>query len=326
MYDVITVGSSTRDVFMRSRQIRIMKDATFSTGEAECFALGSKIDIEEILFETGGGATNTAVGFRRQGLRISFVGRIGSNDGRGREVLRELAREGVDTSLVVRDPRHMTAYSVVLLTPRGERTVLVYRGASAKFSRTEMPWRRMAAKWLYVSAVGGNLPLLRDLFAFAGRRKISVAWNPGAAELAKGYRTLRPLMARASMVLLNKEEAAGLLSMEISRGTEAFNRLCKEMSGMLVVTEGAGGALACADGRRYRAGVHTIKVVDTTGAGDAFGCGFIGTYIRTRGNVTRSLQFATANAESVLRTVGAKAGLLRRMPAQGLVTVRRLTA
>ncbi len=324
MYDVITIGSATRDVFMRSRQIRIMKDATFSTGEAECVALGSKIDIEEILFETGGGATNTAVGFRRQGLRTSFVGRIGKSDGRGREVLRELEHEGVDTSLVVRDPRYMTAYSVLLLTQRGERTALVYRGASAEFKRSEMPWARMTAPWLYVTAVGGNLPLIRDIFAFAARKKVKVAWNPGAAELAAGYRLLMPFMRRASMVLLNREEAVGLYSMDIKRGVDAFKKLCTEIPGMLVVTDGVNGAYACRGGEKYHAGIHRINVVDTTGAGDAFGCGFIGTYIRSHGDVVRSLQFATANAESVLRTIGAKTGLLNRFPASSRVAVTRV--
>lgn len=324
MYDIITIGSATRDVFMRSRQIRIMKDSSFSTGEASCFALGSKIDIDEILFETGGGATNTAVGFERQGLQSAIVGRIGHDDGRGREVLRELAREGVNISLVVKDRHTMTAYSVLLLTPRGERTVLIYRGASAQFRRQEIPWRHMNAKWFYVSALGGNLSLLKSIFSYAQRKHIKIAWNPGAAELAQGYAKLKPLMKMTSLLSLNREEATRLVGVGYGKAKSAFATLSHEIPGILVITEGPHGAYAHANGRSYHSGTRKIKVVDTTGAGDAFGCGFVGAYIRTAGDIKRSLEFATLNSESVLEHVGAKAGLLRKNSKRGRIPVIEL--
>ncbi|MBI4090285.1 MAG: carbohydrate kinase family protein [Candidatus Kerfeldbacteria bacterium] len=322
MYDVITVGSATRDVFMRSRHIKIIKDVTFSTGEAECFALGSKLDVDYILFDTGGGATNTAVGFARQGLRTAFVGRIGRADVRGREVLRAIANEGVDTSLVVQDRNAMTAYSVILLTARGERTVLVFRGASAKFKPDELPRSRMRARWFYVTALGGNAAVVRAIFQQAARVKARVAWNPGAAELAWGYRRLLPFFKQSAVLLLNREEASSLLKVDYAHDRLVFEKLCFALPGLVVVTEGTKGAVVCDNERRYVAETHDIKVVDTTGAGDAFGCGFVGTYIQTDGDIRRALQFATANAESKLQHVGAKDGLLRRIPRRGLVRVR----
>ena len=324
MYDIITIGSATRDVFMRSTQIKIMKDAASSTGQAECFALGSKIDIDEILFETGGGATNTAVGFERQGFQTAIVGRIGHDDGRGREVLRELEKREVNISLVVKDKRHMTAYSVLLLTSRGERTVLIYRGASAQFKREEMPWRSMNAKWFYVTALGGNLALLREIFSFAKRKDIKIAWNPGAAELVTGYLKLKPLMALSSFVLLNREEATSLVNVDYDHAREAFTRLSHDVLGTLVITDGSRGAYAHVNGRSYHSGTRKIHVVDTTGAGDAFGCGFVGRFIRTKGNVKKALTFATLNSESVLEHVGAKAGLLRGSSGRHKISVVEL--
>lgn len=321
-YDVITIGSATRDVFMRSRHIRIVKDPTFSTGEAECFALGSKIDIEEIVFETGGGATNTAVSFARQGLKTAFVGRIGHADVRGKEVLRAIAKEGVDTSLVVNDKRAMTAYSVILLTARGERTVLVYRGASAKFRAKELPLSRMHARWLYLTALGGNASVIGAVFRHAERTAANVAWNPGAAELAWGYKKLLPLLRRTAVLFLNREEASSLLGVNYAHDRLVFKRLCFALPGLVVITEGTKGAVVCDNRRKYVSSTHRLSVVDTTGSGDAFGSGFLGWYIRTRGNIKQSLQFATANAESVLQHIGAKAGLLRSAPRSGLVGVQ----
>lgn len=321
MYDVITIGSATRDVFMRSKEIRIMKDASFSTGEAECFALGSKLDIDYILFDTGGGATNTAVSFSRQGLRTAFVGRIGHADVRGKEVLRAIQKEGVDTSLVVHDASHMTAYSVILLTQRGERTVLIYRGASARFRASELPLRRMRARWLYMTALGGDEDIVRAVFRQAQRTHAKVAWNPGAAELAWGYKRLIPYLRKTCVLFLNREEASTLLRVDYRKDRLAFEKLCFSLPGLVVITEGTDGALVCDNEKRYKSETHKIRVVDTTGAGDAFGSGFIGMYIKSRGNIKRSLQFATANSESKLRRVGAKQGLLRRCPTRGLVKV-----
>lgn len=145
MYDVITVGAATRDVFLRSRGIQVIRDEAFSTGEGECFALRSKIDVDEIVFETGGGATNAAVTFARQGFRTAFVGKIGDRDARGREILAALRQEKVATTLVSTDHQKSTAYSVLLLTARGERTALVYRGASADFYPRDFAWTKIRA-------------------------------------------------------------------------------------------------------------------------------------------------------------------------------------
>jgi sugar/nucleoside kinase (ribokinase family) len=322
MYDIITIGSATRDVFLRSKQIRIMKDVSFSTGEAECFALGSKIDIDQIVFETGGGATNTAVGFARQGFHTAFVGRIGGSDVRGREIVRELRKEGVDTSLVVRDPRVMTAYSVILLTARGERTVLVYRGASARFHVSELPFKKMMSQWLYVTALGGHKDIVHAIFRHASRVRAKVAWNPGAAELAWGYRALLPYLKQSAIIFLNREEASALINVDYAHDPAVFEKLCIALPGMVIVTEGGKGAITCDERHQYVSGTHTIRVVDTTGAGDAFGCGFLGTFIQTKGDVKKSLQFATANSESKLKHIGAKEGLLRRFPKKSLVPVR----
>jgi len=70
MYDVITIGTATQDVFLKSRDFKVLKDERFITGQAECFALGAKIEVPDIFFTTGGGATNAAVTFARQVLKL----------------------------------------------------------------------------------------------------------------------------------------------------------------------------------------------------------------------------------------------------------------
>lgn len=312
MYDVVTIGAATRDVFLRSPAFRAIPDRRSPTGQVLSIPLGSKLPVEEIAFETGGGATNTAVAFARLGLKTAFIGKLGATDARSGEILRLLAEEGVTTRLAVRDPKHATAYSVLLVTPRGERTALVYRGASAELKASDIP-DGLAARWIYLTSLSGNLSLVRRVLNIAARRRIRVAWNPGSGELAAGRR-LYPLLRRVQVLLLNREEAAQITGRSYRDANGMFGDLCFHLPGIVVITEGRQGAMLCDNTRRFKTVPHDVPVRNTTGAGDAFGAGFVAGRLLRPNDLRFALQSATAEAESVVQSYGAKAGLLRRLP------------
>jgi fructose-1-phosphate kinase PfkB-like protein len=101
----------------------------------------------------------------------------------------------------------------------------------------------------------------------------------------------------------------------------SFDRLRQIVGGVTIVSGGTEGALAGTSTQSWHAGTHPIQIVDTTGAGDAYTSGFTAAYIRSKGNIPLSLQFATANAESVICHHGAKIGLLRSKTLRNPVTV-----
>lgn len=314
-YDIITFGSATRDVYLRSKKFRGVFDKRAKTRKVIRLALGAKYDVPEILFETGGGATNTAVGFARLGFKTAVVTRIGAHDERGRILLNTLKREHVDTRFVQHDLSRGTAYSVLLHSPKGERTILIYRGASAKFHEKEMPWSSLKkAHWFYITALGGNLALMKKLIRFAKRNDIPVAVNPGAAELARGFSALRPVLAGATVVFLNREEASRLLKIPFEKLTAMFRQLADALPGIVVITDGRRGAHVADNQFQYRIGTHDVPVLDTTGAGDSFGMGFIAGYLRSKGDIAYGLQVGIASAESNIQQIGAKIGLLSRFP------------
>ncbi|MFH1171394.1 MAG: carbohydrate kinase family protein, partial [bacterium] len=125
LYDVITVGSATRDVFLRSAHFHIVHSRHLTPGQTEYLALGSKIDIPTLVVSTGGGATNAAATFAKFGFRTAFVGRIGVDED-GDAILRDLRDRNITTHYVHRDVRRRTAFSVLLSSPHHGRTVLVY--------------------------------------------------------------------------------------------------------------------------------------------------------------------------------------------------------
>ena len=93
MLDIITIGSSTMDVFVQTNtktlKIRTKKDSQ----EYIAFPFGSKILINDLEHHTGGGGTNTAITFANAGLKTGFLGNIGE-DHNGDKILRELKEAG----------------------------------------------------------------------------------------------------------------------------------------------------------------------------------------------------------------------------------------
>lgn len=299
MFDVITIGSATRDVFLKGK-FPVLKDKL-------SFDLGSKNDVEEIFFFTGGGATNSAATFANLGLSTACVSRIGDDPG-GRAVLENLKKFGINSQFVVRTKDFYTAYSVIISTENG-RVALVHRGTCENFRQSDIPCSKLFAKWFYVTTLSGNLKLLKIIFDCADEKKMRVAWNPGNGELKEGLSSLKPFLAKVGVLILNLEEAQELTGMKETK--DIFVKLDSITDGIVVVTDGMNGVEVCSGKTCYTAKALGEKGLESTGAGDAFGSGFVAGLI-LKNDVEYAIQLATANASSVVMKIGAKNGLLSK--------------
>src|SRR3989344_7825935 len=309
-FDVITIGSATRDIFMKSEQFKIVEDKSFATGQGECFALGSKIEIKDIVFTSGGGGTNAAVTFARQGLKTSCIWAIG-NDFNGKDIADELNREGVSTDYFQINKDGHTAYSVILVHESGERTILSHKGEGQNFDVKEIPFDKLRASWLFLDSLGGHYDLLEAAVSWAVKNKVKLATNPGSKELAHGLDKLKMLLESSQIVIMNQEEAAGLAGIDYKKEDEIFKFMDKVVKGVFIMSKGPDG-VAVSDGKNiYRAGIPDSPVIERTGAGDAFSSGFVAEYIKSD-DIEKAIQFATANASSVVSKFGAKGGILKK--------------
>ena len=95
MFDVITIGSATVDVFAYTESSEVIKFVESKT-EHDFIAYpgGEKIVIDKLDFKIGGGGTNTAVSFSRLGLNTAYLGKLG-NDENGKKVLDLLNDENI---------------------------------------------------------------------------------------------------------------------------------------------------------------------------------------------------------------------------------------
>ncbi|HEU4830952.1 MAG TPA: sugar kinase [Candidatus Saccharimonadales bacterium] len=301
---LVAIGAAVQDVFLSHSD-----DFTPVTDKKadELFMrleLGAKADVNNIHFSTGGGATNAAVTFARQGLESQFMGAIG-HDPAGQAVVEDLDKEGVTTHLNYSKTYH-TGYSVLLLAPSGERTILTYRGASTHYDAKYFDLKKTGADWAYVSSLAGSMDALDTIFNQASELGIKTFFNPGKGELAK-ISQLKALLEDVDVLSVNREEAQKIVD-----GTELEELIRRLLSyvPVAIISDGPNGVIA-SDGKTIvRAGMYEdVPVVDRTGAGDAFGSGFLSQWAAGK-SLKDSIVFGSANSTSVVTKIGAKDGIL----------------
>ncbi len=305
MYDVITVGSSTVDVFADTLSELIKIKTSEKEEELIAYPAGSKILIKNLTFMTGGGGTNSAVGLARLGHRVGYLGKIG-NDDRSEIILKELRNEKVD--FLGAKGKEGSGYSIILDSLEHDRTILTYKGVNDNLSFKEVKPKRLKTKWFYFSSmVSESYNTLERLAEFAERNKIKILFNPSSYLAEKGLHYLRKILEKCDILVLNKEEAGMII------GEDTIENMMKELhvfSSMVVVTNGKEGAHAYDGKKYYSIKAHKVSVVEATGAGDAFASAFLSGIIRKK-DVPFALRMGLANAESVLTHRGAKVGLLK---------------
>ena len=327
MYDIITIGTATRDVFLTSLFFKVFRDTEhlkkngFPTGEAQCFTLGGKVEIDKPIFTTGGGATNAATTFSRQGLKTAALVKIGE-DKEGEDIVNEMAKEKI-TAFAIKDENKGTAHSTILLSTAGERTILVYRGASGDLTTDEIPFKKIKAKWAYIAPSNIAFVAMEKIFNYLYENGVLIAFNPSKYYIELGIDKLKPFLEKSKAVILNREEASYLTGVDYQNEREIFKKLDEITPGIVVMTDGPNGVMVSDGANIYQSGIFKDqKVVDRTGAGDAFGSGFVAGLAHKRENCEKGLcrtdnieyaiRLASANATSVVEQIGAKKGILTK--------------
>jgi len=307
MFDIVTIGSATKDNYLKSKELRVSHGNKFLTGEGVCMNLGSKIEVDEMILETGGGGTNTAVSFSRFGLKTAVICKIGK-DTPGLHIARMLKDEKVSTRFVKVTDRYNTGYSTIISMSTGQRTILVHRGANTNLTEKDIDFKNLKTRWMYIAPLSGDCKeLLIKLVTFAKRNSIKVAINPSKLVLKSmpSY-----VLRNVNLLILNREEASILTGIKYDDEDKIFEKLCNLTSGFVVMTDGKKGAIVCDGYFKYTCNSPKVKVIDTLGAGDAFGAGFTAGMIKTN-DVEQAIYLGIMNAVSVIQHYGAKPGLLR---------------
>lgn len=302
---IVTIGKATQDVFLLSSK-------SFEPHEHkgvlyEQLPLGQKLDLDEVIFTTGGNVTNAAATFARQGLHSKYIWAIGT-DVASQTILSDLDKEGIDTSSVVQDDDYRSSYSVILLANTGERTILNYRGTKLPQDGSLIDLSILdSADWVYLSGLG-DIELLELIISRCVDHGVKVMLNPANSELNE-IEKLKTLLEDVDVLIVNKEEAQQIVE---GQTLEELVRHAANYCPVVVVSDGPNGAVATDKKNIVEAGMYeNVPVVDRTGGGDAFGSGFLSYWARGE-SLKDAIVFASANSTSVVGQIGAKAGILHK--------------
>ena len=335
---IFTIGGATFDIFVHTRDQAIM---TLNKPDSEekwlCLEHGGKIKVQEVIETFGGGATNTAVAFARMGFDVASVVKIGAQY--GEQVVDNLKKEGVDISFVSKTNRDKTAFSNIINTFDGDRTVLAYSGANQYFNEKDVPLKELEnADWIFLNHLTEKNSRIPDVILSVLKKnpKIKLAWNPGNEQITQGIAKWKTLLAHTEILFMNKEEAAlfsktpyqlagikkddpehhiyvakNFLPPYADDVSEIMLKFFKTGVRKVVITDGRNGAQASDGKKLYFCPVLSHKRLDTLGAGDSFASGFTSAAILGK-DLKTALIYGTINAGSVVNYFGAQKGLLTK--------------
>ena len=257
----------------------------------------------------GGDTSNAAVAAARQGASAGYITAIGE-DAPGDSFMAMWAREGVDTATVRRTDRALTGVYFVTHDARGHH-FLHYRANSpaALYAPADLPRDAIAtARILFVSGISQGISNSAADAVFAAihlarKHGVKVAYDtnyrPRLWPPARAAAVMHAAIAQADYVFPGLEDALVLTG--LSDPDEILNFYLSLGCPVVVLKMAEQGAYLADGEHRVRIAGHKVKVVDATGAGDAF-CGSFLARILAGDTAENAARYA--NAAAALKCTG----------------------
>ncbi|MDG3085202.1 aminoimidazole riboside kinase [Vibrio hannami] len=225
----------------------------------------------------GGAPANVAVAVSRLGGNTGFFGRVGQ-DPLGRFMESTLSGEGVNTEFMLLDEAQRTSTVIVDLDDSGERsfTFMVKPSADQFMQTSDIPEFK-ANEWLHVCSIAlANEPSRSSTFAAMEQIKAAggfVSFDPNLRdEVWADHTEIKDVVLKAvslaDVVKFSDDELLFLTETDsLESGLDAVK---KYNNPLVLITQGAKGALVVREDSQELIAGKAVKPVDTTGAGDAF--------------------------------------------------------
>jgi sugar/nucleoside kinase (ribokinase family) len=268
---------------------------------------GADLPVESIQMRAAGSAGNTALALARLGHIPRLVGCVG-DDYLGHFILEELATAGIEEGVLVL-PDEPTGISIAFEAPGRDRSFLTLLGSLRRL-RSSMVSSEALAKdfvlfcgYFSLPSLRGDatLRLLERVRADGGCALFDCDWDPGGWTL-ESREEVAQILPLVDVFLPSEDEARGLTGLD---DPVAAAQALQQISGRWVVAKlGASGCVALGPEEEHRIPAPSVRVSDTTGAGDAFNGGLL--YALARGAAwPEALRLATQVASTVVSRTSA---------------------
>ena len=260
-------------------------------------------------FETfqGGKGANQAVAVAKLGLPVSLIGKVG-NDVFGDELLENLNRETVDTSMIVRHEGPSGVAFIYVFEQTSENHIIVISGSNKEVKSNQISDKELSTSDVLISQLEVPPSEIEDLFIRAKNsgtyRMLNVA---PALEISKN------LIRETDLLVMNESELENLSERSVDNENidsiaEAIKVLNLKTTQSIAVTLGSKGVYVYTNQKGDFIDGHKIEAVDTTGSGDCF-IGALATHYLKSNDLLDSVNFANKAAALSVTKRGASASM-----------------
>lgn len=262
--DVLTMGRVITDIYANELHLPLEKVTSFNK-------------------YLGGSAGNMAVGLARLGAKTGLISRVG-DDAFGNFLLTTLADEGVDTTMVKADPTHPTPLAFAALFPPADSQLLFY-GRPAAYSFIDPgDLDEKLIRQARLLVLGGTAlcasPSREAVFAAlelnrasGGTNAMDVDWRPLQWEdRSQAVHWYQRALSELDIVIANETELAFLGGTDDAEA--AARAILVHGPKQVIAKRGGEGVLVFGEGEPLTVPPFQVEVMNTLGAGDAFGAGF----------------------------------------------------
>lgn len=292
--DVVGFGALNVDKLFKVNRIAGKEEESFVTNYAEA---------------CGGSAANTVVGLARLGCKTGFIGKIAS-DREGKLQLEDFHRENVDANGIITTKNGRSGAVMGFVDTKGQRALYVDAGVndSIEFGEIDKEYA-FKTRFLHLSSFVGEKSFQSQKRLVENLpENVKVSLDTGELHARKGLNALKSILCRTVVFLPNARE------LEILTGETnykvAAKLLLNEGVQIVAVKLGSKGCYVTNGKEDRHIDAFKVKVVDTTGAGDAFNAGFLYGLLTDK-SLLECGKIGNFVASRCILKMGARAGLPR---------------
>ena len=316
-YDVLGIGNAIVDILAHAEDDFLAQEGL----EKGAMALVDADRAGELYAKvgpavecSGGSAANTIAGLASLGAKAAFIGKV-CDDQLGQVFRHDITALGVGFDTPADKDGPPTATSLVLVSPDAERTMNTYLGACVDLGPGDIDEDQVAAAAItYLEGYLWDPPAAKEAFvkaaeiAHAKGRKVSLSLSdPFCVDRHRD--DFQDLVASHIDILFANEEE--IISLYQADDFDAALQAVRGHCDIVALTRGAAGSVVLSNDFEHGDEVHVVdaepieRLVDTTGAGDAYAAGFLFGLSRDK-DLATCARIGNVAAAEVIQHMGAR--------------------
>lgn len=303
MYDLICIGTVSIDLYYKGDSL------THDNNRFE-LAMGGKYYADHFSEGLGGGGANVAIGVAKEKFKVALLAKIGNNP------FKQMICDKLDSANIHHKDFCQIAddyinISSILLNDSGEKTIINYRTPHQHVIHEQDSYDFLKkAKAIYMAnlskvALTERISVLRK----AKKAGVTTFANLNVTDCRRPIEQIEQFLEYVDVFIINSHECADICKTPyqiMDFHDNIIDRFAPFRNDrLLIITDGKKGSFGYKNGKvYYQEAVHVTKVLDTTGAGDAYTAGFIASYLQD-GFVKKAMKSGALYATNILTRIGA---------------------